>query len=111
MELLPRYSNCFFCGRTGDGPHLRMSVDNNVVTSQFVLEPKFQGYTDVAHAGIVTGVLDEAMWWAVFFDTFSFYFTTKMDTEFLRPVYVNTKHRSPPGWSKRPGEASGYRLQ
>ena len=93
MELLPRYSDCFFCGREGDGPHLRMSVDNGVIFSEFVLDSKFQGYARVAHAGIVTGVLDEAMWWAVFFDTHSFYFTTKMEIDLLRPVYTGTQHK------------------
>lgn len=93
MELLPRYSDCFFCSKTGDGPHLKLTVEDGMVISEFVLMPKFQGYSNVAHAGIVTGILDEAMWWSVFLDTLSFYFTTRMETEFLRPVFVNAKHR------------------
>ena len=63
------------------------------VFSDFVLDPKFQGYDNLAHGGIVTGILDEVMWWTIFAIAGKITVTRKMETEFLTPVQCAVAYR------------------
>ena len=93
MSRLPCYTDCFFCGPHGDGLKMLIQFKDGAVFSDFVLDAKFQGYDNVAHGGIVTGILDEVMWWTIFAVAGKISVTRKMDTEFIRPVYCATKHK------------------
>ncbi len=93
LELLPSYSDCFFCGAHGDGLKMRIRFENGAVFSHFVLDPKFQGWDNLAHGGIVTGILDEVMWWTVFALTGTITVTRKMETEYLSPVLCGTEYK------------------
>ena len=93
MSLLPCYTDCFFCGPHGDGLKMLIQFKDGAVFSDFVLDAKFQGYDNVAHGGIVTGILDEVMWWTIFAVAGKISVTRKMDTEFLRPVYCAAPYR------------------
>jgi acyl-coenzyme A thioesterase PaaI-like protein len=93
MSLLPCYKDCFFCGPQGDGLKMLIQFKDGAAFSDFALDAKFQGYDDVAHGGIVTGILDEVMWWTIFAAAGKISVTRKMDTEFLRPVYCATSYR------------------
>ncbi len=86
MNFLPSYTDCFFCGPHGDGLKMRIQVKDGEVFSDFLLDPKFQGYDNLAHGGIVTGILDEVMWWTIFVLTGKITVTRKMETEYLTPV-------------------------
>jgi acyl-coenzyme A thioesterase PaaI-like protein len=92
MSLLPRYKECFFCGPDGDGLKLKIQLKDGAVFSDFIVAPKFQGYDNMAHGGIVAGVLDEIMWWTIFVETRKICFTRKMETEYLTPVYCGTPY-------------------
>lgn len=61
--------------------------------SGFALDPKFQGYDNIAHGGIVTGILDEVMWWTIFVAAGKISVTRKIETEFLKPVYCSISYR------------------
>lgn len=93
MSRLPCYKNCFFCGPEGDGLKMKIEFTDGVVLCDFTVEPKFQGWDDVAHAGIVTGIMDEVMWWTIFAETRKLTLTRKLETEFLRPVYCGKPYR------------------
>ncbi len=93
MSLLPCYKDCFFCGPHGDGLRMLIQFKEGTVFSDFALDAKFQGYDKVAHGGIVTGILDEVMWWTIFVVAGKISVTRKMDTEFIRPVYCATAYR------------------
>ena len=93
MSLLPCYSGCFFCGPHGDGVKMVLQYEDGTAFSDLVLDPKFQGYGNVAHGGIVTGLLDEVMWWTIFAAAGRISMTRKMETEFLRPIYCATSYR------------------
>jgi len=93
MSLLPSYTDCFFCGPHGDGLRMRIQCKDGTVFSDFVLDPKFQGYDNLAHGGIVTGILDEVMWWTIFVLTGRITVTRKMETEFLMPVRCGAPYR------------------
>lgn len=93
MSLLPCYKDCFFCGPHGDGLKMLIQFEDGSAFSDFVLEPKFQGYDDIAHGGIVTGILDEVMWWTILVAAGKISVTRKIETEFLTPVYCATSYR------------------
>ena len=92
MNLLPRYKECFFCGPDGDGLKMKIQFKDAIVFCDFILAAKFQGYDNVAHGGIVAGILDEVMWWTIFLETKKICLTRKLDTEFLRPVYCGASY-------------------
>ena len=93
MSLLPCYKDCFFCGPHGDGLKMLIQFKDGTAFSDVVLDAKFQGYDNVAHGGIVTGILDEVMWWTIFAAAGKVSVTRKMETEFLRPVYCAASYR------------------
>ena len=93
MSLLPCYRDCFFCGPHGDGLKMHIQFKDGSAFSDFALDAKFQGYDKVVHGGIVTGILDEVMWWTIFAGIGKISVTRKMDTEFLRPVYCAASYR------------------
>ena len=93
MSLLPCYTDCFFCGPHGDGLKMHIQFKDGSAFSDFVLDAKFQGYDKVAHGGIVTGILDEVMWWTIFAGAGKISVTRKMDTEFLTPVHCAVPYR------------------
>jgi acyl-coenzyme A thioesterase PaaI-like protein len=92
MNLLPCYKECFFCGPDGDGLKMKIRFKDGTVFCDFILAAKFQGYDNVAHGGIVAGILDEVMWWTIFLETKKICLTRKLDTEFLRPVYCGVSY-------------------
>ena len=53
---------CFVCGEENpSGLHLKFSLSNGRVLTEFVPQKIFQGYRDIVHGGIIAAVLDEAM--------------------------------------------------
>ena len=72
---------------------MKVMVKDSSVFSEFLLDRKFQWYDNVAHCGIVAGILDEVMWWTIFTHTHKICYTRKMDTEFLRPVNCGAPYR------------------
>ena len=94
MGLLPRFRDCFFCSPDVEGLKMQMQIEEGTVFSTFTLDHRFQGYSNIAHAGIVTGILDETMWWTVFVETRQLWMTRKMEIELLRPVYCSHPYRA-----------------
>ena len=53
---------CFVCGQENEqGLRLHWTINGNVMTAQFVPEPKYQGWKGILHGGILATLLDEAM--------------------------------------------------
>ncbi|MGE5237678.1 MAG: PaaI family thioesterase [Chloroflexota bacterium] len=54
--------NCFVCGKNNPcGVAATFSRAGGKVSAEFVLARRFQGYADIAHGGVITALLDEAM--------------------------------------------------
>ncbi len=93
MNRLPCYKECFFCGPDGDGLKMKIQLKDGVVFCDFTVANKFQGWDNVAHGGIVTGILDEVMWWTIFAETGKICVTRRMEAEYLRPLLCGVPYR------------------
>jgi len=62
MKKLEDDYHCFVCGEKNPyGLHLKFSIHEGKVLSEFVPQKVHQGYKDIVHGGIISTVLDEAM--------------------------------------------------
>jgi uncharacterized protein (TIGR00369 family) len=53
---------CYVCGeKNPQGLHLKFTVHNGIVLTEFTPQKIHQGYKDIVHGGIITTILDEAM--------------------------------------------------
>lgn len=53
---------CFICGETNPaGLHLKFSLRDGKVRTEFTPQKIHQGYKDIVHGGIISAILDEAM--------------------------------------------------
>ncbi len=86
---------CFGCGH--DNPHgLRLAFyrapDGTAVWASFTPRREHEGFEGMAHGGIVTTLLDEAMGWAVFArDIWAV--TATIEVKFRKPVEVGIETR------------------
>lgn len=53
---------CFICGEKNPvGLHLRFTLQEGRVFTEFIPQKIHQGYRDIVHGGIISAILDEAM--------------------------------------------------
>ena len=53
---------CFVCGENNpSGLHLRFSLQDGKVQTEFTPQKIHQGYKDIIHGGLISTLLDEAM--------------------------------------------------
>lgn len=90
-KSLPSYRGCFFCGKEG---FLKLFYDGRKVFADFIAEDRFQGFDGIMHGGIVSGILDEVMWWRLFAGEGVIGVTWRMDVEFKRPILVGKRYRA-----------------
>ena len=91
MGVLPVYKDSFFCGfGREDGLQLKMMYDKGIVHCNVNIDNRFEGYTDVLHGGMIFGILDVIIWYAIFMETKKICMTRNTDMEFLKPVMCNT---------------------
>jgi len=80
---------CFGCGP--DNPHgLKMRFESNgsMIRSMVIMEPRFRGWSNLIHGGILSTMLDEVMGWTVIHLTGKFMLTKSMQVSFRKPVRV-----------------------
>jgi acyl-coenzyme A thioesterase PaaI-like protein len=80
---------CLICGRDNPiGLHMTWQGDGDPAWATVVLPSTYEGFSGVAHGGVVTALLDEAMWYAIHRTVGLVTMTAAMDTRFRRPVPV-----------------------
>lgn len=95
MDVLPFYKDSFFCGLgRKDGLQLKMMYDKGIVFCDVNIDKRFEGYTDVLHGGMIFGILDVTIWYAVFLETKKIYMSRHTEMDFLKPVMCNTPYRA-----------------
>ena len=90
-EYLPHSSGCLLCGDENIcGVRTRFFVERDTVKAKLILPHHVNGYREIAHGGILAGLLDESMGWAatVFGKEHLFYVTGELTIKYLAPVPV-----------------------
>ena len=95
QDPLPTYRDCLFCGpEHAFGLKLKLRRAGGAVVTEFAVARSFQGYEETVHGGIVSGILDEVMWWAVTIEVRQIVMTRKIEVEFLSPLRCEAPHRA-----------------
>jgi acyl-coenzyme A thioesterase PaaI-like protein len=84
FEFEPHH--CFACGELNEhGLHLVLHTDPTGSWTETTLDPRFQGWDQVAHGGIACTILDEVMAWAVI-GRGTWGVTARLNAAFRRPI-------------------------
>ncbi len=95
MNVLPVYRNSFFSSRErSDGLGLAFRYRKGLVYTDMNIGTAYEGYDDLVHGGMLFGVLDVVMWYAIFLETRKICMTRKTDMEFLKPVGCGVTYRA-----------------
>jgi acyl-coenzyme A thioesterase PaaI-like protein len=102
MSDLPTYRDCIFCGPEHPfGLKLKLRYEYGMVVTELSVGASFHGYENVVHGGIVSGIFDEVMWWAVTVGVRQITATRKLEVEFLKPMHCETVYRVRAGVKER----------
>jgi acyl-coenzyme A thioesterase PaaI-like protein len=95
VSLLPVYRKSFFSSpERSDGLGLSFRYRRGVVYTDMTIATQFEGYDDLVHGGMLFGILDVIMWYAIFLGTKKICMTRKTDMEFLKPVACGVTYRA-----------------
>jgi acyl-coenzyme A thioesterase PaaI-like protein len=87
--------HCFGCGRLN--PHgLQLTFyhgEDGSLWAPWTPDQKHEGYTGIAHGGVITAVLDEVMAWTVYAKQI-WAVTGKINVTFRKPVEMNVPTRA-----------------
>jgi uncharacterized protein (TIGR00369 family) len=92
---LPAYGQSFFLSpKRKDGLQLTMMYENNCVYTDFFVDRRFEGYTNVVHGGMIFGVLDVILWYVILMETKKMAMTRKVEMEFFKPIMCGAHYRA-----------------
>lgn len=95
FEVAPHH--CFACGTLNEqGLGLEIHVEPRRAWVESTLEPRFQGWDDIAHGGIIATILDEVMAWSLAGED-NWGVTARLALEYRKPVPVGVPIRAD-GW-------------
>ena len=81
--------NCFGCSPVNSsGLQMKFFADRDTVISNVTIPHHLCGWSNIAHGGVLTTVLDEIMSWAALHFLKRITMTRSMNIEFLKPVYI-----------------------
>jgi len=103
-EPLPSYRRCFVCGQDNEaGLKLRFYRVGNQVSAEYHPCGIHAGFDGIIHGGIISAVLDDAMFWAVYAFHDRICVTAELTTRLKRKVSPDSEYRV----VGRPVESSG----
>lgn len=83
---------CFACGKCNPiGLKLEFHEDGDGTSARFTPKPEHQGYEGIAHGGIVSTLLDEAMARLVY-DKGYLALTAELKVRFRKPALIGVEH-------------------
>jgi len=88
---LPNSSNhfCFGCSPVNpSGLQMKFYADRNTVFSNVTIPDHLCGWSNIAHGGVLTTILDEIMSWAALYFLKRITMTKSMTMEFIKPVQI-----------------------
>lgn len=88
-EYVGTETNCFACGtQNPDGLQLKFAAFEDHVEAFFECKEKYQGWQGIVHGGIVSTLLDEAMYHAMQEKPDAL--TAEMTVRFMKPLKIGT---------------------
>jgi hypothetical protein len=95
MNILPVYKASFFLNqKRKDGLKLRVMHAGDHVYTDFQIGEQFNSETDSVYNGILLGIMDVLMWYAIIMQTKKICMTKKIDIEFFVPISCNVPYRA-----------------
>lgn len=89
---LPYTRDCFVCGaHNPHGLHLRFRREGDEVRADFTPQSQHAGFRGIVHGGILSTVLDEAMFWAAASTKKCFCLAAELNVRFVNKVTVGQK--------------------
>ena len=87
--------NCFGCSPSNpSGLQMKFFADGNKVFSNVTIPGHLCGWSNIAHGGVITTILDEIMSWAALHFLKRITMTKSMQIEFIKPVYIHRQLRA-----------------
>jgi acyl-coenzyme A thioesterase PaaI-like protein len=82
---------CFACGTANPiGLNLQFYRLGDDICTEIRLGRYHVGWSDIAHGGIISTILDEVMSWTVLCFKRVFFVTRRMEIKYIRPISVGT---------------------
>ena len=95
MNILPVYKASFFLSqKREDGLRLKVIYAGDHVYIDFQIGEQFQSEIDSPYNGILFGIMDVLMWYAIMMQTKKICMTKKIVVEFFEPVLCNVSYRA-----------------
>lgn len=94
---LPNSSDhyCFGCSPVNPtGLQMKFSANDDRVFSKITIPDHLCGWSNIAHGGVLTTILDEIMSWAALHFLKRITMTKSMTIEFIKPVYIRNPLRA-----------------
>ncbi|NLD39489.1 MAG: PaaI family thioesterase [Desulfatiglans sp.] len=80
---------CFACGTANPiGLNLEFFAVGNKVITETTLNRYHVGWSDIAHGGIISTILDEVMSWTILYIKRCFFVTRKLEIKYIKPVKI-----------------------
>jgi acyl-coenzyme A thioesterase PaaI-like protein len=95
MDILPVYKASFFLsGKRKDGLKLQVIYSGDHVYTDFQIGEQFSSETNSVYNGILFGIMDVLMWYAIMMETKKICMTKTIDVEFFEPISCNVPYRA-----------------
>ena len=80
---------CFGCSPVNpSGLQMKFSANDDTVFSSITIPDHLCGWSNIAHGGVITTILDEIMSWAALHFLKRITMTKSMNIEFIKPVHI-----------------------
>ena len=84
--------NCFGCSPVNSsGLQMQFFTDEETVFSDVTIPDHLCGWSNIAHGGVLTTILDEIMSWSAIYLLKKMFLTKSMTIDFIKPVYQGTE--------------------
>lgn len=93
-RYLPSYDSCFACGKKNpSGLKLSLYVENGQVMAEFSPRKELCGFSGILHGGIISCVLDEALWWSSAVASGRLVVTQDLRANYLKSITIRRSYR------------------
>lgn len=88
-RYLPSYETCFVCGKKNSiGLRLSLYLENGHIRAEFRPRAELCGFSGILHGGIISCLVDEALWWSSAVASGRLVVTKDLRVNYLKPLTV-----------------------